>query len=67
LIGVGADVFDALISPRPYKKSLSVERALDVITHQSGKMLDPECVKALISDLPKLREICERHSRVDSQ
>ena len=62
-----ADVFDALISPRPYKKSFSVERALAVITHQSGKILDPECVKALLNDLPKLREICERHSRVDPQ
>jgi two-component system response regulator RpfG len=59
-----ADVFDAIISPRPYKKALSVDRALAVITAQSGKMLDPECVRILLSNLPRLREICARYSQL---
>ena len=42
-----ADVFDALISPRPYKEAWSIERALDYIEGQSGKLLDPACVQAL--------------------
>ena len=57
-----ADVFDALISPRPYKRAWSVEEALDYIRGQSGKMLDPDCVQALVGNLPRLYEICERYS-----
>lgn len=57
-----ADVFDALISPRPYKRAWSVEEALDYIREQSGKMLDPDCVQALLGNLPRLYEICERYS-----
>jgi len=57
-----ADVFDALISPRPYKRAWSVEEALDYIREQSGKMLDPDCVQALVGNLPRLYEICERYS-----
>ena len=57
-----ADVFDALISPRPYKRAWGVDEALDYIRDQSGKMLDPDCVQALVGNLPRLYEICERYS-----
>lgn len=59
-----ADVFDALISPRPYKRAWSIEEALAFIGEQSGKMLDPDCVRALMANLPRLHEICERYSQV---
>ncbi len=59
-----ADVFDALISPRPYKRAWSIEEALEFIEGQSGKLLDPDCVRALMADLPRLHEICERYSNV---
>lgn len=59
-----ADVFDALISPRPYKPAWSVEDALAFIEDQSGKMMDPDCVQALFNNLPRLHEICERYSNV---
>ena len=55
-------MFDALISPRPYKRAWGVEEALDYIRGQSGKMLDPDCVQALIDNLPRLYEICDRYS-----
>jgi two-component system response regulator RpfG len=57
-----ADVLDALISPRPYKRAWSVEEALDYVREQSGKMLDPDCVEALVDNLPRLYEICDRYS-----
>lgn len=60
-----ADVFDALISPRPYKRAWSIDEALDYIREQSGKMLDPDCVRALTDNLPRLHEICERYSRLE--
>lgn len=39
-----ADVWDALISNRPYRKALSEEDALQYICDQSGKQFDPEVV-----------------------
>ncbi|QEN08487.1 HD domain-containing protein [Oceanispirochaeta crateris] len=39
------DVFDALISARPYKKAFSVEYALSIIEKGSGSHFDPSLVK----------------------
>ena len=36
-----ADVYDALISPRSYKKAWSTEEALDMIRTESGRHFDP--------------------------
>lgn len=44
-----ADVFDALISERPYKKAWDVTKAMDYIVINSGTHFDPECVKAFVS------------------
>ena len=52
-----ADVFDALISPRPYKRAWSVEEALDYIRGQSGKMSILDCVQALVGNLPRLYDL----------
>jgi HD-GYP domain-containing protein (c-di-GMP phosphodiesterase class II) len=38
------DVFDALISDRPYRKAWSREKALDHIAQESGKHFDPQIV-----------------------
>ena len=62
-----ADVFDALISPRPYKPAWSIEDALNYIEGQSGRLLDPACVRALLDNVPRLRQICERYSQVVPQ
>jgi putative nucleotidyltransferase with HDIG domain len=42
-----ADVFDALLSDRPYRKSIGVFNALDNIVNASGSRFDPEAVGAL--------------------
>lgn len=57
-----ADVFDALISPRPYKAPWSFDNALDFLIEQSGKLFDPQCVQALVQNRPRLENICERYS-----
>lgn len=59
-----ADIFDALLSPRPYKEAWSIAKALEFIGEQSGQMLDPACVRALMNSLPRLHEICDRYSQV---
>jgi putative nucleotidyltransferase with HDIG domain len=42
-----ADVFDALLSDRPYRKSMGISHALDNIVGSSGSKFDPSVVKAL--------------------
>ena len=46
------DVWDALISDRPYRKAWSREQALHYIREQSGKHFDPAVVNAFLA-LPK--------------
>ncbi len=41
-----ADVFDALVSKRPYKEAYSLQKAYDIITEESGSHFDPDVVKA---------------------
>jgi two-component system response regulator RpfG len=57
-----ADVFDALISPRPYKAPWTFDNALDFLQEQSGKLFDPQCVQALVQNRTRLEDICERFS-----
>ncbi len=52
-----ADVFDALVSERPYKKSWSHQQALDYIHDQSGKHFDPQCVQAFFNRLDDIMQI----------
>lgn len=44
-----ADVFDALITERPYKRAWSVEEARTEIESQSGRHFDPEVVRIFCS------------------
>lgn len=53
------DVFDALVSDRPYKKAWEVERALEVIRADSGTHFDPKCVDAFFTGLPRILRIKE--------
>lgn len=51
------DVFDALLSVRPYKKAWTVEETLAEIQRCSGTQFDPQVVDAFVAVLPKLVEI----------
>ncbi|GAB5605769.1 hypothetical protein TK5_18490 [Sideroxyarcus sp. TK5] len=44
-----ADVFDALMSRRPYKEPMSLEEALKVLQEGAGKHFDPDVVSAFES------------------
>ena len=50
------DVFDALIHKRVYKKEMSVEQALKLMSEQRGKHFDPQLFDLFI----ELREDMER-------
>jgi len=46
-----ADVFDAIISTRPYRKARSIEEAIEVIENGAGTQFDPKIVDALMAHL----------------
>ena len=45
------DVFDALISDRPYRKGMELEKTLEIIKKESGKQFDPRVVQAFLETL----------------
>lgn len=51
------DVFDALTSPRPYKRAWTVAEALAEIEQGSGTHFDPRLVEVFKQVLPKIVEI----------
>lgn len=44
-----ADVYQALVSDRPYRKAYGKKEALDIIRQGSGTQFDPEIVKAFLA------------------
>ncbi len=52
-----ADVFDALVTERPYKKAWCTEEALKLIKQQSGKHFDPQCVDAFFDRLDDINQV----------
>ena len=55
-----ADVFDALVSKRPYKRAWTIDEALHYISENSGSLFDPACVTALLKDRSRIEAICDR-------
>ncbi len=53
------DVFDALVSDRPYHKAISVEQALDILRSEAGQLYDPEIVEKCIPILQKYRPLLD--------
>lgn len=52
-----ADIYDALVSERPYKKAWSETEALSYIEAQAGTQLDPDCVQAFFDRYQAIRDI----------
>ncbi len=57
-----ADVFDALVSPRPYKEAWTVDASLAYLYAQRGRLFDPRVVEALMRGRAQLEQICAEHS-----
>ncbi|MBM3175026.1 MAG: diguanylate cyclase, partial [Chloroflexi bacterium] len=43
-----ADAFEAMISPRPYRDSMSYKEAVDELKRRSGKQFDPRLIEAFL-------------------
>jgi response regulator RpfG family c-di-GMP phosphodiesterase len=52
-----ADVFDALVSERPYKRAWPLPEGIDFLKSQRGKHFDPKCVDAFLADQSKIDAI----------
>jgi two-component system response regulator RpfG len=52
-----ADVFDALVSTRPYKQAWETDEALEYLRQNSGTHFDPQCVKAFFDRLDDIMRI----------
>ncbi len=49
-----ADTYHALISDRPYRKGMSVEKACEILKEGAGKLWDADLVRQFISIAPSL-------------
>jgi len=61
-----ADVFDALISERPYKRAWPVAEAVEEIVRCSGAHFDPQIVDAFLCVIPQLTEVQQRFADTES-
>jgi HD-GYP domain-containing protein (c-di-GMP phosphodiesterase class II) len=54
-----ADVFDALVSTRSYKKPFTFEKAMDIIREGAGSHFDPLVVQAFLNAENEVRRVAE--------
>ena len=54
-----ADVFDALVSRRPYKEAWSLEKVKEEIAAQRGRQFAPDVVDVFLREFDKFKKICE--------
>ncbi len=56
-----ADVYDALISPRPYKKAMTHEKAVQIISEGIGSHFDPLLGQAFLDCADKFEKISQKY------
>jgi putative two-component system response regulator len=64
-IAAVADVFDALISKRPYKEPFSLEKSMAIIGRWSGSYFDPGVVAAFFATQEEIISIKTKYSEED--
>ncbi len=52
-----ADVFDALVSVRPYKKAWTFEDAKELLKEQSGEHFDPKLTTIFLENIDQIKKI----------
>lgn len=59
------DVFDALLSKRPYKREWSFEEAVAEVKKGAGGHFDPQIVNVFLSILPRIKNIVDNSDDMD--
>ena len=62
-----ADVFDALISNRCYKKGFPYEKAFGIIREERGRQFDPKIVDAFFAAEDQILEVADKFSEKEKQ
>ena len=62
-----ADVFDALVSNRSYKKGFPYEKALGIMHEETGTHFDPGVMKAFFAVQDKILEVADKFSEMEKQ
>ena len=58
-----ADIFDALVSERCYKKAYSFEESIKIMEEESGSHFDPNLVKVFLKYKDKYRIFCHEEDK----
>jgi putative two-component system response regulator len=61
-----ADVYDALISTRPYRPAFTHETAMELVRMGRDEQFDPEVVDAMIAIEEKIKAISQQFSELDN-
>jgi len=51
------DVFDALLSERPYKKAWPLDKTINMIREEAGSKFDPDLVDTFLGIIDEIQEI----------
>ena len=62
-----ADVFDALVSERCYKRPFSFDEAMKIIEEEAGTHFDPELVRAFLKNKEHYRPFCQSEEPKEGQ
>lgn len=62
-----ADVFDALLSPRSYKRPWSIQRTSSYLSSLAGVELDEKLVGLLLNNLPQALMLYQDETRIKSK
>ena len=62
-----ADVFDALLSPRPYKNPWSIRRVCDHLAGLSGAQMDATIVNLLLENTPRVLALYREETRISAK
>ncbi|SDH12065.1 HD domain-containing phosphohydrolase [Propionivibrio dicarboxylicus] len=57
-----ADVYDALISPRIYKRAFSQDKAIELMVEQRGRHFDPDILDAMLEISDRFSDIARHFS-----
>lgn len=56
------DVFDALLSKRPYKDPFPLDKVIEIIQNEKGKHFDPNIIEIFLSSLEEILKLKEAFS-----
>jgi putative two-component system response regulator len=57
-----ADVYDALVSKRTYKKAFSHEKAVEIIGKERGTHFDPDVVDVFLANSQAFNEVAKKYA-----